>query len=133
MQPTEKSTVNQPQAATEMSVMRAAEGSAPNAQQGNCEHKHQKASRLRGGGAAKVCNHPDLHILPPLSIFDITNSTCFLVPWIFHVLLAITLTSVNVFIGLLHWPCRLLLMFRMLRGVFSSNTDYSLKRALTPN
>jgi hypothetical protein len=39
--------------------MPAAQGSAPNAQQGQCEHK---ASRLRGGGAGKVCHHPHSHI-----------------------------------------------------------------------
>ncbi|KIM40883.1 hypothetical protein M413DRAFT_28003 [Hebeloma cylindrosporum] len=46
-------TANQPQAATEMKVMNVAEANQSPSQQGHCEHNHQKASRLRGGGAAK--------------------------------------------------------------------------------
>ena len=82
--------------------MAAAQGSAPNAQQGQCEHK---ASRLRGGGAGKVCNHPDSHICSRFQRPSSLNnrlSPCALV----HT------DSVNLFTGLLYWPYRLLLMFR---------------------
>ncbi|KAF9031446.1 hypothetical protein BJ165DRAFT_1358311 [Panaeolus papilionaceus] len=49
-----KSTTTQPQAATQMSVMNAPEGNS--SQHQHCEHgKHQKASRIRGGGAGKDC------------------------------------------------------------------------------
>lgn len=44
--------------------MSVAEGSAQSQQ---CEHKHQKASRLRGGGAGKVCNFLEPPTLLPLS------------------------------------------------------------------
>ncbi|KAF4617361.1 hypothetical protein D9613_006152 [Agrocybe pediades] len=47
------STSNQPQAATEMKVMAPTPGAAESQQHAQCEHKQQKASRLRGGGAGK--------------------------------------------------------------------------------
>ncbi|KAH7915445.1 hypothetical protein BJ138DRAFT_1109659 [Hygrophoropsis aurantiaca] len=49
MEPTTKTTTNQPQAAMQMSVVSPAP--ANNAQ----NHQEHKASRLRGGGAAKDC------------------------------------------------------------------------------
>ncbi|PPQ68380.1 hypothetical protein CVT24_004801 [Panaeolus cyanescens] len=60
--PSAKSTTTQPQAATQMTVMNAPQGNS--SQEQHCEHgKHQKASRIRGGGAAKVRPYtfPSLH------------------------------------------------------------------------
>ncbi|KAF8553038.1 hypothetical protein OG21DRAFT_1510767 [Imleria badia] len=46
MEPTNKTTVNQPQAATQMSVMNPAPAN---------NHQEHHAKRLRGGGAGKDC------------------------------------------------------------------------------
>ncbi|KAF5315188.1 hypothetical protein D9619_006936 [Psilocybe cf. subviscida] len=48
--------VTQPQAATQMSVMNVAEAANKTQQQVHEEHqhKHGKASRIRGGGAGKA-------------------------------------------------------------------------------
>ncbi|KIM55244.1 hypothetical protein SCLCIDRAFT_135060 [Scleroderma citrinum Foug A] len=48
MEPTNKATINQPQAAMEMSVTSPV--AANNAQN---DHEHHHAKRIRGGGAAK--------------------------------------------------------------------------------
>ncbi|PPQ69115.1 hypothetical protein CVT25_004612 [Psilocybe cyanescens] len=52
MEPTAKT--SQPQAATEMKVMKVSGETAQNHQHEQCEHQKQKASRLRGGGAGKA-------------------------------------------------------------------------------